>query len=1012
MLVSFCALSQSERLIRGVVKSKQDGLPLPGASVFLFGTRAGATTNFNGEFTYLVKSRDIENTFIEVRFLGFQTQKIRLGSKSYFEIFLEEEEDQLQEVVLTSSYGTKKLRESVVGSISTVRSEDLQVQQATESFDKMLEGLAAGVLVTGSSTLGTPVRIDIRGQGTLTPLNNAQIGTSPQPLFIIDGVVMTEEGGVDDLIFDGRGSLAEQFKNPLARIAPEDIESITILKDAAAVAIYGADAANGVIIVTTKRSTSRKPTFSFSSQLGFAQFFNQIQYLSGPQYHEIYKEYLMSQGQSPQQAFINAGSNEINTNWFDLLNGGGSFQRYSFTAGVRKKNWSFRGSLTAQIHDEPPVSNNFKRYGGQIGIGYQNDRIQLQWNITPSLVHRNAPNTLFNFPLPPNISPFDEEGDFSLLGFNGFGNPLAVARQNLNFSETFGVLQSINFSYKINNHFRINTVTGIDYSEKNQKRYFSGFNESGRFNGTFQEQNPDGSTTVFPIWGRRLDFFRNSFRWNQSAQLLYEKTFNSHDFSGIFGAEAQRERIENRRLLGTGFVNPGPVNDARDAGARFQQNQFLSENARRSFFLQVNYQYDKRYSFLGTIRRDESSAFGSDVNVAYNGAAGLGWNIHHEDFFNSIKWVDFFRFRTSYGVTGNSRIGSFRALGLYTLDVEGFDGYNGGEFAFPSSSPNPFLSWERNYKFNVGFDFNFFRKFQLTVEYFNDHIRDMITTRNIPLETGFSNIQINGADMFNRGIEFTFNAQWVNTDDFKWRMQFNISSLENRITALRGLGTQFSTSELARAQRVGTPTSAIWGVRFAGVDPATGRELYYNNGEVYDAATYRQLFTPDDWEIIGDSQPDFFGGWNHNFTFFKRFQLTVRTSFRWGDQILINDELESQYRVLVNRNLSVNVMDRWQQPGDQTIHPRITAQNPIIQNSSKFVYDASHIRIQNINLSYQFKLSEKTLKYLQSFQVFGDISNVAYFYRERSLRGKNGVAQYRFLYPEARTFTLGIQAQL
>lgn len=1008
LLVFSAAWSQNERKITGIVRSAEYNEPLPGAYVLVKGTKNGAITDGDGKFTYTLKSAHVPSMELVVSYMGFEQQQVKVNDKLYFDIALRQDSFGLKELVITSSYGTEKLREEVVGSIATVKAADIPTYQAFESIDKMLDGAIPGVMINAGSTIGDPVKINIRGQGTLTSLNNNIFGTSSQPLIIIDGVVMTEETAVDNQLFDGSGNLTGVFKNPLARIAPEDIETLTVLKDAAAVGLYGADAANGVILITTKKAKEKRWRFNLNSQTGFSKPINQIKYLSGPQYHELYREYLMSQGQSPAQATANAGSATTDTNWFDLINRDGQFSRVGFNGSYANENWNYRFSYNRLDNTESAVNNNFVRNAMAFAIGYQKGDWRINVNINPSLTEQNSPNTLFSFPLAPNISPTNPDGSYALLGTNTFGNPLAVAHQNSDFTKTKGVFTSLNLSYQMLENIKLSYIMGVDYGNRSQDRFFSGENESGRYNGTFQVTNPDGTASTFPMWGRRLLTDRESLRWNSSIQAHFAKKWGNHSTDALVGLELQRESVEQQRELGTGFVDAFVRNDAATAQGRYQTNSYLNENSRRSLLSQWNYSYDGKYFFLLNLRRDESSAFGGDVNAALNYGAGASWVASKEKWWGVSGWFPFFRTRISYGVTGNSRIGSYRALGLYNVDLTGQDGYNGGGYASPSTPPNPNLSWERNYKFNAGLDFAFWdEKIQVTAEYFRDDIRDLITSRNIPLEIGFSSVQINGASMYNSGFEFSMQAKWFDGPDFKWRTSFNISTLKNEITALRGLGTDFSTAERARAQRIGAPTSAIWGVKFAGIDPATGRELYEHKGEIYDAATYRTLFDENDWEIIGDSNPDYYGGIQNEWRY-KRFSLGIRASFRVGDQILIDDKLESQYRVLFNRNLSVNAMDRWQQQGDITNQPVVSANNPIISNSSKFLHDGTHLKIQSIQLGYTIKGEDLNLKGINSITFSADMSNVAYFYKEKSLRGRNGIAEYRYLYPEAQTTTFGV----
>ena len=1005
---SFSQTNQ-QRLISGVVVEDKTNIPIAGATVLIKNSVIGAITDANGKFTYTIKDKDVPNQILSISSFGYFAKSIVVGDKSYFQIALVPNVALIDDVVITSSYGTKKRKEEAVGAITSIKAADLQVRQSAESFDKMLDGLAAGVLVTSGSRVGDPIKIEIRGQGSLTPLNNTVVGTSTQPLIIIDGVIMSEERGFDSTLFTGGGSLTESFKNPLAKISPEDIEEITILKDAAAVGIYGSDAANGVILVTTKKGKSKKLTFSFGTQAGSSSPINQIDYLSGPEYFAIKKEYNLSLGQNSITAAANAGSSTINTNWFDLLNRNGSFKRYTLDASFGIKNWNFRTSFNALLNEETQKANSFNRFGGSFSAFLSAKKVNLQISLSPSVTYQNEANTFYNLPLAPNISPYEADGTYSLFGFSAFANPLAVAEQNVYKTRIKGAVASINFSYAISKKLKISTIFGTDLSNKFQTRYFSAYNDSGRLNGTFlQIQN--GIPVTYNNWGRRLDSYRNGFKWNQSTQILYSNSYIKHNFDAIVGLEFQRERIELQRILGTGFLNPGPVNEAIDGKKTYADNSYLSENARRSIFSQFNYNYAKKYFFNCNFRRDESSAFGGDVNAALNGGAGVSWNISNENFLKTNKTIDFLRIRTSFGLTGNSRIGSYQALGLYNVDNVGNDGYNGGEFAYPDTAPNPNLSWERNYKFNTGFDFNFLSKFKFVVDFFIDRKTDLIVARDVPLETGFSSIQINGASMTNKGIELSIQANWFKNANFSWSSNFNISKINNKITDLKGLGSDYSLSERASAQKIGFSSTAIWGVPFAGIDPATGRELLMQNGQTFDAATYVKLYNQSNWEVIGDTQPDFFGGIQNNFTIYKRFNLGFRASFRYGDNDLVNNDLIDNYRNLLNRNLSTNALDRWQNQGDSASNPRVTNDNPSVPNSARFLYDASHIKIQNISLSYNVPIEKLKIKFIKSAGFNFDVSNVCYFYRSKNPAIGNGYEQLRFTYPEARTITLGFNA--
>ncbi|MCB4807597.1 SusC/RagA family TonB-linked outer membrane protein [Tamlana sp. 62-3] len=1000
-------IKKEERLIKGKVLSKATNEPLLGATVLIKGTAVGAITNEKGEFTYALKGNDINNMALLVSFLGYKDLEIPVKNNSYFNITLEEDYSGLNEVIITSSYGTKQLKEEVVGSISTLQSRDIATNQASESIDKMIEGQLAGVLVENTSGIGGPVSINIRGQGSLTPLFDTVLGTSTQPLIIVDGVIMSEESAIDSSFFDGSGTYTETLANPLSQISAENIESINVLKDAAAVSIYGADGANGVIIITTKKGQKGQTKFNFATQVGISSAINQIQYLNGVQYNELRNEYLTNTGSST------VPYNGVNTDWFSLLNNTGVYNKYNFAAAGGNGKLNFRTSVTYLDIEEPQKGNNSKQLNAGININYHINDLHVGLSLNPSYVKKNAPNIYYNYAFIPTLSPYNDDGSYSSVGVTGLGNPLAAINQNTNTTDTYGVLGSINLAYPINNNLKISTLFGLNFTDKEQDRYFSGENESGQYSGTFTLNG-----VSYPNYGRRVINNRNSTKWNWQGQLLYNKQFNnSHNIDGLIGFELSEDKANFSYASGRGFVNPNIINavtnavqddDITTTADETTDNQTydsdISYNSRVSIFSQINYNYKKRYYFLGNIRRDESSVFGSDTDVAYNGGVGVSWIISNENNFNS-NFINFLKIKTSYGTTGNSRIGSYRSKGLYNTSA---NGYNNFDEATTSTAPNGYLSWEKNTKFNAGIDFNFLNSVQLSLEYYYDAISDLITSRNIPSETGYSSIQLNAASMYNKGLELSTKVNWIQSEKFNWNTSFNISTLRSKVTELKGLGSQYSSGERALAQKVGYSTTTIWGINWVGIDPGTGRDLLEKDGQVYDAVTYNNLFDSADWEPIGDTQPDAYGGFNNSFKF-KNLSLSIRGSFQIGGDFLVEDELIAKYSNTSNRNLSVNAYDYWRNQGDIALQPIVTSNNPTISNYSKYLFDNTYLKLSNINLTYNFPLN--SVKFLNNLSVFLDVSNVGYWYKDKSPYDRNGIREFKFNYPQARTISMGINGK-
>lgn len=1005
-------VSETERFINGTVYDNKTKLPLPGASFRIKGTGMGAITDSNGKFVYELKGNDISNMILEAGFLGMETQSQKAENKKQFSFYLQETTDELNPVVITSSYGTTKLKEEIVGSISTLQAKDIAVEQASETIDKMITGQIAGVLVENTTGVGGPVKINIRGQGTLSSLNGLISGTSSQPLIIIDGVVMSEEYAIDSASFDGSGDSAENLANPLMKIAPENIETISVLKDAAAVGIYGADGANGVILITTKKGKKGKTQFGFSNQLGISSAINRIKYLNGEQYTELRNEFQ----KNTTSSYVPVTYNGVNTDWFELLNRTGVYNKYNFNVSGSTSKFSYRTNVSYLKIDEPQMGNSTKQLNAGINLGFNSGKWNINLMLNPSFVQKDAPNIFYGFAYLPTNAPYNADGSFAGLGVSGQtrGNPLAAIAQNTNETQTYGLLVSLNLSYELNKSIKLATLFGMDYTDKKQDRYFSAENESGQFNGSF---TLDG--ILYPAWGRRLIHLRNSTKWNWQGQLLFNKQLGeNHAVDGVAGFELSEDKGNFDYKSGVGFVNPNQINNVTDAirddnpttplvdesnsGQTYRSE--ISYSSRVSLLSQINYNYKKRYYVLGNFRRDQSSVFGDDTDVAYNGGAGISWITSNEDFLKSNMWIDFLKFKASYGTTGNSRIGSYRSKGLYNISQ---NNYNGGIGATTGDAPNGNLSWEKNTKFNAGFDFNIFNRVELTVEYYYDNKSDLITARDIPTETGYSSIQLNASSMYNKGFELTTRIKWIKNDAFRWTTAFNISTIESKVTDLKGLGSDYSQANLALAQKIGYSTTTIWGVKWVGVDPATGRNLVEKNGKIYDTKTYNELYTIADWEPIGDKQADAYGGFYNNFTFNNNLTLSIRGDFQIGGEFLASNLLIDQYNNTSNRNLSVNAYDYWRTPGDNVSQPAVTSA-PILPNLTKYLYDATYIRISNINLSYNVPLNNS---FLSSLSVFTDASNVAYWYKEKSPEGMNGIREFSYTYPQARTISLGVNAK-
>ncbi len=978
---------ENSRIISGTVSDKKTGEQLPGATVMLKGTLRGVVTDLDGKFTYQVNKTNVSEAVLVISFIGYKDQEVKLGSQTKFDIQLESSYNALNEVVVTSSYGTKKLKQDVVGSITNISAQDITVEAAVTSIDQLLEGQAAGLQIVSGEGIDAPAEINIRGLGSLP---NSSVGTSTQPLIIVDGVILAEEIEIDGSFEFSDAKYAEDPSNPLSKIGVKDIESINVLKDAAAVSLYGADGANGVIIITTKGGTVGEFSVNFGAQSGFSTELNPIIYMNGEQYREVYNAYLESKGSDTHQW------NGVSTDWHDLLNDNGFYQKYDLSVSGGKGKFDYRLSASYQDTEEPQIENNLKRINSNISLGYTSEKLRISWKLSPSYSLKNSPNTLADFALPPDKAPYLTDGNYN-NDFPSYGNPIAVAHQNLNEKETLGLRSSFSINYKILDNLSLSTMLGNDISNKRSDRFYSGENQTGIFN--------DGQ-------GRRLINDRDASAWNWNAVLNYNKSFNSqHNFDATLGVETRLEGTKFSKAQGTGFTVFDSPQDISLANEQDYDSD-SDERTGRSGFTQLNYNYNKKYFLLVNARVDQSSAFGGDNNTSFNSAVGASWIISKEDFFKNIRGIEFLKLRSSYGNSGNSRIGSYSAKGLYNLyDTEGSRGYNGwmNGYAYPGTTPNPNLGWESNYKFDAAIEMTTNFRLGITLDYYYDNIKDLIVSRDIPLEIGYNTVQINGATMYNKGWELSLRYTVFDRSNFRWDSNLNASTLKNKITSLKALGSEASSTSGYYTTQVGKSASAIWGYNFAGVDPATGRELYNIDGNIVDHVTFKQKYHESEYlEIIGNSQPDLYGGLSNNFTFFKNLKLRVSMSYSIGGEKLIDDDKIDKYNILSYSNMGVNAYyQAWREAGGITGYGAISERGTV-PNASKYLYSTSHIKLSSVSLSYRVPLNKVSFIKSLSFNATG--TNLYYFFFQDSPEGQNGITEFYKTYSDMRSFTFGLNA--
>ncbi|WP_367210103.1 SusC/RagA family TonB-linked outer membrane protein [Sphingobacterium sp. R2] len=977
-------------LLNGIVKDAKTGLPLTGATLILRKENKTYRTDSLGRYRILTAAEN-RGQEIGIRYMGYQNYDIEVDT-GFQRINLVPLDQQLEEVFVSSTYEAPKLREEMIGSVYTISAKDLQADRPIESVDKMLEGLVPGLYVEPSTSLGTPVKLHIRGQGTLTNLtSNTGRSTSSQPLYVVDGVVVQEqEIGDANSLFSG-----ETLLNPIAGINPLDIESISVLKDAAATAIYGANAANGVILITTKSGRSGKAQLTASYNTGVSTFINQMKLLSGPQYYELLREFYINTGSTATDASKKAGSNSIDTDWFGLTSRNARYDNINLSLSGGKGKDTYYLSMGYRNQQNASPGNGLKQYTGSIRYYNQfSDKLQMTTTISPALMRREGLDQFANAAyMPPNIPPYQEDGSYST--FLGLVNPVAALAENTDKALAFTGTARIELQYALLPFLSLRGAIGGNMLQSKQETFLSGI---------------AGASTAKD--GRLRINDRTTYSWTSMLQLTYSPKWQSgHRFVGIAGMELKDQYSNLLVGQGSGFTYDRVIAIGL-ASTKTSSSSKISD-ATVSNYVQMNYDYDKRFYAALSGRADQSSMFGGDKQVALNGALGLGWNISNEKFMQAIQAIDFLRLRSSFGTTGNSRIGSYASRGLYKFNNVT---YGGQTSASPSSTAaqNPDLGWETNIKFNIGVDLNAFNRLRVTLDLYRNNIRNLIANISVPLETGYAGMPLNSGNMYNQGLDLSIAYQWLKQSKVTWNSTLIGGWNKNKVTSFNNpLIEQYaanSSDNIGAGQRVGYSSTSLWGVRWAGVDPNTGQEGFYTPaGDVVNRTEIRAM-GQSAYQLLGNTMPDFQGSLINNLGW-KGFQLTINLQYNLGGNKFVPTTYLRDGNSLSNSNMSVNLLDRWQQVGDITAIPKLNSSSPV-NNSSRYLYSMTYIKLSNVSLSY--RLADRLMKRMGIGQtaLSFNVTNVFYWFKDKSPAGRNGIREYRFTYPETRNFSIGLRTTL
>jgi len=920
------------------------GLPLPGATVIEKGTSNGVSTDFDGNFSIEVA----EDAVLEISFIGYSTAEIS-ASADDFNITLSAD-NELEEVIITGY--TSQRRSEVTGAVTQLDSEDL-TQLTVPTVDQALQGQVAGLTITqNSGTPGSTSQIRIRGISSITAGN--------EPLYVIDGVPVVN-GNVSN-------STASSFMSALSAIDANNIASISVLKDAASTAQYGARGANGVILITTKGGKSGEAKFNISSYYGVQ---NDAIYgpemLTAQQRFELYSEGLFNDNPGTFSSISDAGdyilanvgsyttwdaNGRPDSNWADAItNDNAPIQEHNFSASGGDEKSTFYASLGYMKQEATVIGASFDRISGALNITRKlNDKLTFSSNnsvgvteqegILEQSAYFEGPRTakFFGNPL---LQVLNEDGTPNQYG-GGVPNPLYITSENINDTKFTRIVTNNSLSYDIMEGLTFGTRLNVDYLIYDRKSY---------------------SNTIYgysvPNGGELSDAHRNQVTYVVQNYLDYNWELNDdHSFDFKLLQEYQTNRSTYLSADGESFPDAG-LFYLDNAGSPVGVSSSYSDWYVGAYLASVHYVgFSGKYVGDLTYRREGNSRFGPDNRWGDFYSIGAAWNLHKEDFLADSDIFDNLKLRASYGKSGNANISINQYQALLAYDAD----YAGQGAVYTSTFGNSNLSWETNYSYDVAVDFGMFDgKLAGSLGYYSRDSEDLLLDVPLSLTTGFDSQTANIGSVKNSGIEFEFNYNVISSEDFNFSIGGNFATTENEITKLakdpNGDTIKLQTSRTLIDE--GQPIYAWFLPTWAGVNPQTGAEEWYVNG--VDGATTTVFNEAEQVLQGGSALPTFTAGLNIHLDY-KGFFLDANGFYAGGHKVYEGwhrylNESAVGFSVGPYQGYSSLLTDAWRQPGDVTRNGQITAGTVPWQRHSKFLYDGDWARLRTLTFGFNFDKS-------------------------------------------------------
>lgn len=925
-------VTQQTGKIKGTIVDSKTGEPVIGASVKVKGTKLAAVTDLNGEFELNTHA----NATLQISYVGFKETEVKASNG--MKISLEEDTESLEEVVVVG-YGTQK-KESLTGAMANIKGEKLKdITSAT--VENMLNGKVSGVYVApGSGRPGSTGAIIIRGQ---TSINGATA-----PLWVVDGVIVGNSAG---------------------DLNPDDIETMTVLKDAASTAIYGSEGANGVVVVTTKQAKHEKMSISLSAKAGLSTLNRgNLEMMDGAEFYDYYKSF--QNVESVNFPRWNEDLRNSNFDWFKLAKKTGSTQDYNLTLNGGSENIQSMFTLGYFKEEGAVKGYDMNRYSTRIKVVYKPyEWLTIKPNISGSRTNDKDKQYSVGamYSMMPWDSPYDENGNLVPNYYSGWVNSKAtnylndLAAGDYSTSTTYDLSGGLDFDIKITPWLTFSSVNNYSYYNSQTHGYYDPKSSSGE-----------------GVNGRTTEYNYVSTRRYTNQLLRFKKSWGKHNVNGLLAYEFNDYEMKYTDVYATGFISG--FEDFMTAAKPEMATGYRTAWAKQSYFTQWRYDYDSRYYGELSLRRDGRSNFGSNNRYGNFFSVSGAWNINNESWFKA-DWVDQLKLRAAFGSVGNVPTSLYPSYSLYSVGAT----YNENPGALISQIGNKDLTWEKTYTTGVGVDASFWQnRLHATLDYYIKNTSNILYQVPVTGLVGVTSIWKNIGKMRNTGIELTVGGDIIRTKDLTWNVTANISHNSNELRDLykqRDANGNYvvkpvlisdGTSIAGTAQRIleiGEPVDTYYMKEWAGVNPEDGKPQWYmddaNGNKVvtdnYSKASYYKC---------GKASPDVYGSFSTSL-FYKNFDLQANFGYSLGGQIYsyYRQEFDSDGAYAGDRNQMKlqKGWSRWEKPGDIATHPRAMYNNQDKGNlaSSRYLESSNYLKLRSLTLGYNFDLKKYGIQTLR-----------------------------------------------